>query len=85
MSWQCPWRGWTRVADVLVAGVGGQDGGVGACAGGARCVHWLPLGFSPHLLPLELGTSSFSKVFCIRDGRVRDKTASCGLLKNHSG
>lgn len=52
------------VADVLEAG---RDGGVGACAGGAVCMHWLPLGFSPNLLPLEISTSSFLKVLRTRD------------------
>ena len=52
---------------------------------GGLCVHRLPLCFSLLLLPLELGTSSFSAVLCIRDGRVRDKTTSRELLKNHSG
>lgn len=78
MPRQHPQRGWRDVADVLVAG--GEDGRVawvvGACAGGAVCVHWMPLGFSQLLLSLELGTSGFSKVLCVRDGRVRDKTAS---------
>lgn len=57
------------------------DGGVGACAWSGVCA-LLAAGLPPCLLLLGLGASSFSKVLCMRDGRVRQNSIMWAAKKS---